>query len=39
MTAAPDMLRSGDGRILLEPGQRWQARWGITPGTLSPTSS
>jgi aldose 1-epimerase len=39
MTAAPDMLRSGDGRILLEPGQRWQARWGITPGPLSPTSS
>jgi aldose 1-epimerase len=34
MTAAPDMLRSGDGRIVLAPGQTWQATWGVTPGPL-----
>jgi aldose 1-epimerase len=38
MTAAPDMLRSGDGRVVLEPGQQWQGSWGIIPGPLSPTS-
>jgi aldose 1-epimerase len=37
MTAAPDMLRSGDGRIVLEPGQRWEGSWGIIPGPLCPT--
>jgi aldose 1-epimerase len=35
MTAAPDMLRSGDGRIVLAPGERWAATWGITPGLLT----
>jgi aldose 1-epimerase len=34
MTAPPDMLRSGTGRIVLEPGERWQGSWGIAPGSL-----
>lgn len=34
MTAPPDMLRSGQGRLLLEPGQVWEAGWGIAPGLL-----
>ena len=29
MTAAPDMLRSGDGRQVLEPGGTFEAAWGI----------
>jgi aldose 1-epimerase len=37
MTAAPDMLRSGDGLVVLRPGQRWRAEWGIIPGPLCPT--
>jgi len=36
MTAAPDMLRSGDGLIVLAPGQTWVGSWGITPGALLP---
>jgi aldose 1-epimerase len=35
MTAAPDMLRSGDGLTVLAPGQEWSATWGITPGALA----
>jgi aldose 1-epimerase len=29
MTAAPDMLRSGDGRLVLGPGDTLEAAWGI----------
>jgi hypothetical protein len=29
MTCAPDMLRSGDGRLILEPGQTFAAAWGL----------
>ncbi len=32
MTAAPDMLRSGDGRRVLEPGDTLEAAWGIQVG-------
>lgn len=31
MTCAPDMLRSGDGRRILHPGERLDASWGIEP--------
>ncbi|MBO0730480.1 MAG: aldose 1-epimerase family protein [Acidimicrobiaceae bacterium] len=31
MTGPPDMLRSGEGRLVLEPGGRFEASWGITP--------
>jgi aldose 1-epimerase len=34
MTSPPDMLRSGDGRKVLAPGERWRGSWGITPGSL-----
>ncbi|MCS0498764.1 aldose epimerase family protein [Protaetiibacter mangrovi] len=29
MTAAPDALNSGEGLVWLEPGESWQASWGI----------
>jgi aldose 1-epimerase len=29
MSAAPDALNSGDGLVWLEPGERWEASWGI----------
>jgi aldose 1-epimerase len=29
MTCAPDMLRSGDGRIVLEEGETFEAAWGL----------
>jgi aldose 1-epimerase len=29
MTAAPDALNSGEGLAWLEPGERWEASWGI----------
>jgi aldose 1-epimerase len=29
MTCAPDAFRSGDGLLVLEPGETWTARWGI----------
>ena len=32
MTAAPDMLRSGDGRRVLDPGETFEAAWGIQVG-------
>ncbi|MDQ2725098.1 MAG: aldose 1-epimerase family protein [Actinomycetota bacterium] len=32
MTSAPDAFNSGDGLIVLQPGQATQAVWGITPG-------
>jgi aldose 1-epimerase len=32
MTAAPDAFNSGDGLIVLRPGQATQAIWGIDPG-------
>ena len=32
MTAAPDMLRSGDGRQVLEPASTLEAAWGIQVG-------
>ena len=31
MTCAPNAFRSGDGLILLEPGETHVAEWGITP--------
>ncbi len=31
MTCPPDSLRSGHGVIVLRPGARWTASWGITP--------
>ena len=31
MTCAPDAFNSGAGLIVLEPGGRWSASWGITP--------
>jgi aldose 1-epimerase len=30
MTCAPNAFRSGDGLQILEPGQTFDARWGIT---------
>ena len=32
MTCAPNAFASGDGLIRLEAGERFEARWGITPG-------
>lgn len=29
MTCAPDMLRSGDGRIVLDEGETFEAEWGL----------
>jgi aldose 1-epimerase len=29
MTCAPNAFRSGDGLIVLKPGESWSARWGI----------
>jgi aldose 1-epimerase len=31
MTCPADALNSGDGLILLAPGETWRASWGITP--------
>ncbi|WP_375486323.1 aldose 1-epimerase family protein [uncultured Jatrophihabitans sp.] len=31
MSCAPDAFNSGDGLLLLEPGQTWSGRWGIAP--------
>lgn len=31
MTCAPDMLRTGDGRRVLEPGETTEGTWGIDP--------
>jgi aldose 1-epimerase len=35
MTCAPDMLRSGDGRLVLEPGQSFEAAWGLETFSLA----
>lgn len=32
MTCPPDAFNSGDGLLVLEPGQEFSAPWGITPG-------
>lgn len=32
MTCPPDALRSGTDVVALDPGARWQGRWGIVPG-------
>jgi aldose 1-epimerase len=32
MTCPPDAFNSGDGLLVLEPGQEFAASWGITPG-------
>jgi aldose 1-epimerase len=32
MTCAPNAFASGDGLVLLEPGESHAARWGISPG-------
>ena len=34
MTCPPDMLRSGEGRIVLGCGERFEAAWGIEPAGL-----
>jgi hypothetical protein len=34
MTCPPDMLRSGEGRIVLAPGARFEATWGLEPAGL-----
>lgn len=31
MTCPPDALNSGIGLLVLEPGQTWSGRWGISP--------
>jgi aldose 1-epimerase len=31
MTCAANAFNSGDGLLVLEPGQDWHGRWGITP--------
>ena len=31
MTCAPNAFRSGDGLIVLQPGESWSGRWGILP--------
>ncbi|GEL26219.1 aldose 1-epimerase [Pseudonocardia sulfidoxydans NBRC 16205] len=31
MTCPPDALNSGDGLVVLGPGERWSARWGLRP--------
>lgn len=31
MTCAPDAFNSGDGLIVLEPGERWEGSWGVSP--------
>jgi aldose 1-epimerase len=31
MTCAPNAFRSGEGLIVLPPGQSWSGRWGILP--------
>jgi aldose 1-epimerase len=31
MSCPPDAFRSGDGLIMLTPGDRWVGSWGITP--------
>jgi aldose 1-epimerase len=33
MTCAPDMLRNGDGLRVLEPGETFEASWGVVPAT------
>jgi aldose 1-epimerase len=31
MTCAPNAFRSGDGLIVLQPGESWTGSWGILP--------
>jgi aldose 1-epimerase len=31
MTGPPNLLRTGDGLVVLRPGQPWEARWGVGP--------
>jgi aldose 1-epimerase len=31
MTCPPDALNSGDGLIIIAPGESWSARWGLLP--------
>jgi aldose 1-epimerase len=32
MTCAPDAFNSGDGLVVLAPGEEWHGAWGINPG-------
>ncbi|WP_375497544.1 aldose 1-epimerase family protein [uncultured Jatrophihabitans sp.] len=32
MSCAPDAFNSGDGLVVLEPGETWTGTWGIVPG-------
>jgi aldose 1-epimerase len=29
MTCAPNAFRSGDGLVVLRPGESWNGRWGV----------
>jgi aldose 1-epimerase len=35
MTCAPNAFASGDGLVVLEPGETHAAVWGITPPTAA----
>lgn len=37
MTCPANALRSGDGLVVLEPGDRFAAGWGLSPARLSPS--
>jgi aldose 1-epimerase len=39
MTCPPDAFNSGDGLLVLGPGQEFAAPWGITPGASPPSES
>lgn len=34
MTCPPNALRTGESLVVLAPGERWAASWGIEPGTM-----
>jgi aldose 1-epimerase len=36
MTCAPDAFRSGDGLLVLDPGERWTGRWGVVSQRFPP---
>jgi hypothetical protein len=34
MTGPTNLLRSRDGLVVLEPGERWQGTWSIRPSWI-----